>query len=65
MSVADAYFTEFFKKKSYLIRHCDTFQKSEYSSKNGKVIIEVKDTTTKLYYCLLLVVQPQKKATTM
>ena len=36
---------------------------NKYSSKNGKVIIEVKDTTTKLYYCLLLVVQPQKKAT--
>ena len=34
---------------------------NKYSSKNGKVIIEVKDTTTKLYYCLLLVVQPQKK----
>ena len=38
---------------------------NKYSSKNGKVIIEVKDTTTKLYYCLLLVVQPQKKAEKM
>ena len=34
MSVADAYFTDFFKKL-HLIRHCDTFQKSEYSSKNA------------------------------
>ena len=35
MSVADAYFTDFFSEKSHLIRRCGTFQKSEYSSENG------------------------------